>query len=73
MVAAGDEQALHADPAGQGFVENRLLGIPGLLFEQAVPGGLHPQGDSGQTIGEEVDKQQMHRGEGDGQGQQGGI
>lgn len=43
----GDEQALHADPAGQGFVENRLLGIPGLLFEQAVPGGSIPRAIAG--------------------------
>ena len=73
MVAAAMSRPCTPIWPARDSVENRLLGIPGLLFEQAVPGGLHPQGDSGQTIGEEVDKQQMHRGEGDGQGQQGGI
>jgi len=43
------------------------------LVQQALPGGLHADGDGGQGIGEQVDEQQVHRLEGHGQGQQGGV
>ena len=56
-----DEQALAADAGEQGAVEDGLLGVPGLLPQQALAGGLHADGDGGQAVGEQVDEQQMHR------------
>ena len=69
----GDKQALAADAGQEGPVENGLPGVPGLLVQQALPGGLHADGDGGQGIGEQVDEQQVHRLEGHGQGQQGSV
>ncbi len=50
-----------------------LLPGPGFLVHHLLGVGFQPQGDGGQRVGEQVDEQQVHRLEGHGQGQQGGI
>src|SRR5699024_5207581 len=67
------EQALAADAGQQVPAEDGLLGVPGLLVQQAPACRLHAYGDGGQGVGEQVDKQQVDRLEGHRQGQQRGV
>ena len=57
----GDERTFDDDLPDQPPVEQRRFRIARLLAQKIVARGLHADSHSGQTVGEQVDEQQMHR------------
>ena len=62
-----DERALDQDARHERAVQDGRLRIARRVSEQAAAGGLHADGDGGQAVGQQVDKQQMHGRKGRGQ------
>ena len=73
MVAAGDDQPLQPHAEEEGLGEDALAPGTGLVVHDPVVVGLQPQGDGGEGVGEQVDKQQVDGGEGHRQGHKGGV